>query len=335
MKTTARLAWLVGIVIILCGAYYFYATHPGQKTLTPVRAAVAQGAMTEIVARLMIAEGIDKKYGLAVTFDFPKPGDFERNVLNGDYDITTIGPETVMKGEPQGVNLKVIGTVMPVTYLVIVPNDSPIQTLNDIKGKKMAMLPKTTSAYNVSAVALRAAGIDPDKDLYLAYGDLPSTISRLESGEVDASITAYPLAAGLLSSGKYRVVDSFESSWQKNEHGLPLPFVVMSVENAWYQSHPAETAAYLKAWYETVNMIKTNPKIVETLTSYLATNHLNTPQATKLLEQNIMSDLFTTWNTQGVQAVQLYASKLKQYGLVDPKLPDITPHIVSPSALGF
>jgi len=73
----------------------------------------------------------------------------------------------------------------------VVLKDSPIQKLEDLKGKKIAWVdPNSTSGYIYPAAMLKEKGIDPEKDVQGTYaGGHDKAIMALLRGDVDAAVS--------------------------------------------------------------------------------------------------------------------------------------------------
>ncbi|MGX7107792.1 phosphate/phosphite/phosphonate ABC transporter substrate-binding protein [Hutsoniella sourekii] len=71
---------------------------------------------------------------------------------------------------------------------ILVPADSDIQSLEDLKGKKIATLsPTSASGYIYPVAELKQAGMDPTKDATLTtVNDIPSMITSVLNGQQDA-----------------------------------------------------------------------------------------------------------------------------------------------------
>ncbi|MFD0618726.1 phosphate/phosphite/phosphonate ABC transporter substrate-binding protein [Paenibacillus sp. GCM10027629] len=72
--------------------------------------------------------------------------------------------------------------------MIVVPKDSPIKTLEDLKGKKIGWQNVTSSAgYVYPAAELKKAGIDPDKDVTgITIKGHDAALMALLNGQVDA-----------------------------------------------------------------------------------------------------------------------------------------------------
>lgn len=84
-------------------------------------------------------------------------------------------------------------------------NDSPINGFEDLKGRKLGVVPgiqwRTISRY-----ILRKAGLDPDKDVQLVELALPAQTPAVISGNVDALLSFEPMVSMAVATGEIKVV---------------------------------------------------------------------------------------------------------------------------------
>ncbi|MBD2534412.1 sulfonate ABC transporter substrate-binding protein [Nostoc flagelliforme FACHB-838] len=86
----------------------------------------------------------------------------------------------------------------PKGQAILVPEDSPIQTLADLKGKKIAF-DKGSSAHYILMRALAKVGLD-FSDLEPVYLTQPEALPRFRRGEIDAWVIWVPYTATLARS---------------------------------------------------------------------------------------------------------------------------------------
>jgi phosphonate transport system substrate-binding protein len=125
---------------------------------------------------------------------------------------------------------------------LVVPKDSPIKSLSDLKGKKIAYVDdKSTSGYLYPSVALKNAGLDPLKSFSkVTYsGNHKKAVEDLEAGKAD-------VAAVFAMDAKAK-----EGAWthlfDKNKNMRPIwvskhiPSDPFCVRNDFYEKHPQLT----------------------------------------------------------------------------------------------
>ena len=87
---------------------------------------------------------------------------------------------------------------------IMVPPDSPIKTLGDLKGKKLGVAggPLDKSWLLLVAYALRTANIDLRTETTQEFGAPPLLAERAKQGEIDAVLNFWPFAARLEALNK-------------------------------------------------------------------------------------------------------------------------------------
>lgn len=86
---------------------------------------------------------------------------------------------------------------------VMVPRDSPIKTLADLKGKKLGVAggPLDKSWLLIVAYALRTANLDLRTETKQVFGAPPLLAEKAKQGELDAVLNFWPYAARLEAEG--------------------------------------------------------------------------------------------------------------------------------------
>jgi NitT/TauT family transport system substrate-binding protein len=86
---------------------------------------------------------------------------------------------------------------------IMVPPDSPIKTLSDLKGKKLGVAggPLDKSWLLIVAYALRTANLDLRTETTQVFGAPPLLAEKAKQGEIDAVLNFWPYAARLEAVG--------------------------------------------------------------------------------------------------------------------------------------
>ena len=132
--------------------------------------------------------GYYKEYGINATY------------LQGGSVVETVGLGKCMWGTDHiatmlvpvtnGVNMTFVAGAHIGCKSIFVPADSDIKTVEDLKGKKIAIHDGFgNSDQNICYRLLDEYGVDPTKDVeFLDIADSAATVAAMENGEVDASI---------------------------------------------------------------------------------------------------------------------------------------------------
>lgn len=95
-------------------------------------------------------------------------------------------------------------TSAPTAQAVLVPADSPVKKVADLKGRKVAVL-KGSGAHYLLLTALKTAGLKPT-DIDLRFLEPQDATTAFNAGAVDALSVWDPLLAVALQGGKARVL---------------------------------------------------------------------------------------------------------------------------------
>lgn len=122
----------------------------------------------------------------------------------GDIDLGYVGTVPPITGAAQQYGFKIVATqhgadATKSAENVIVPKGSPIQTLSDLKGKKIA-IPQGSSAHGLALLALKSVGLTP-KDVELVYLSPAAGATAFNTGKVDAWSIWNPQSAIAVGDG--------------------------------------------------------------------------------------------------------------------------------------
>ena len=109
-------------------------------------------------------------------------------VLSGRADFTMASPEPLLVAKQEGGSLRAVYnyTREPI-FTIAVEKSSPIQKLEDLKGKTIGLMNLSGGAFQFSKAMLSTVDIDPQKDIkWLPVGLGPQTANALQTKKVDA-----------------------------------------------------------------------------------------------------------------------------------------------------
>lgn len=111
----------------------------------------------------------------------------------GAIDLGSVGDTPPIFAQAGGSNLVYAAASSPAQHAVLVPKNSPIKTLADLKGKKVAF-GKGSSAQNVTVKALALAGLKFD-DIVPTYLSPADATAAFNGGNIDAWVVWDPYYA--------------------------------------------------------------------------------------------------------------------------------------------
>lgn len=148
---------------------------------------------------------------------------------------------TVLSGSPQGSGNG-----------IVVPSDSPVTTLAGLKGKTISV-PFGSSAHGMLLRALKAQGLDPEKDINLVSQSPEVGGTSLQSRKIDAHADFVPFAELFPYRGFARKIFDGAQAATPTFHG--------SLVNAEYaRKYPEIVVAFLRAAIEADRLLAAEPE---------------------------------------------------------------------------
>lgn len=186
-----------------------------QQERIPIRigwqlATATQGQLVEVLKRTNLLDmlGLDPTF---VPFTNGEPEVVA--ALKGDLDVMFSSGQAVNNLLARGGKWKVVGRLHYIPAGIMVPPNSPIKELKDLKGKTVAC-PFGSFAHREATLKERSAGLDPDKDVHnvnmdiLAIQKLVEAGGREKWGNVDAVAVWEPDISLYKSTGSAQLLCS-------------------------------------------------------------------------------------------------------------------------------
>jgi sulfonate transport system substrate-binding protein len=191
-------------------------------------------------------------------FDYGPP--LVQAAASGDIDLGSVGDVPPITGAAKQFGFKIIAVqrgadATKAAENIIVAKDSPIQTLADLKGKRIAV-PQGSSAHGLALLALKSAGLTP-KDVQLVYLSPAAGGTAFNTGKVDAWSIWNPQSALAVKDGARIIakglppIDQANNYYVASEKSLNDPsrraaladlLTRVAREFNWAQQHPDEYA---------------------------------------------------------------------------------------------
>jgi sulfonate transport system substrate-binding protein len=180
---------------------------------------------------------------------------------SGDIDLGVVGDVPPITGAATEYGFSIVGVAHYINTKIpeediIVPKGSPITTIAELKGKKIAV-PEGSSAHGLVLLALKSAGLKPS-DVQLDFLSPAAGATAFASGKVDAWAIWNPQVSLAIKQGARIVakglppIDQTTNYYVAPDRDLTGPkraaftdlFKRLGAEFAWADQHPA---AYARA----------------------------------------------------------------------------------------
>lgn len=196
---------LLTAVILLIGVTACKASKTNKKQTTKKTQEIKIGTMDLVNPDLIARKEkyYEKQLGVKVKIvKFDSGKDVNTALAAGSIDVSELGSNPTALGIGNGLSYDVIyiGDIIGSAESLVVKNSSNINSINDLKGKKIAVPFASTSHYSLLN-ALKEAGIKESdvKLLDLEPNDIHAAWKR---GDIDAAYVWYPVLNNLVKDGK-------------------------------------------------------------------------------------------------------------------------------------
>ena len=189
-------------VLVVLGVVPASAQTKIRYLLTSPSPNVAEAAHSSVPDKL----GYWKDAGLDVTVTpFNGSTGATQVVISGSAEFTMASPEALLVARQEGAKIKgVYNHVREPIYTIAVLKSSPIQKLEDLKGKTIGVVSLSSGATIVAKAMLRGVGYDPEKDVkFLPIGLGPQSANALKANQVDA-IAMWDWAYAILENAGFQ-----------------------------------------------------------------------------------------------------------------------------------
>lgn len=155
-----------------------------------------------------LGKGYFKEFGLDITGIRSSPGGAPtiRNLLAGNLSYGEAGLTAALAAIRGGADIKIIATTCNTVAEIgwVVMPDSPIKTIQDIKGAKLGYTNPNSTTQALALLLIEAAGFKTEDLETIPTGGFGPGLAALEHGQLDVAPIVEPLFSK--SPGKYRLL---------------------------------------------------------------------------------------------------------------------------------
>jgi NitT/TauT family transport system substrate-binding protein len=191
------------------------------------------------------AHGLDKAAGLSLEVrELASPEAGKIALRSGDADIMISDWLWVSRERSLGAKLafypysSTLGAVM-------VPNASPIKTLADLKGRRLAVAGgPIDKSWLLLQASLQQDGISLKSDSTIVYGAAPLVAAQMLNGDMDATVNYWNFCAALEEKGFHRIV-SIQDLVQHFGAKGPVAMVGYVFDEGWANANQDKLARFI------------------------------------------------------------------------------------------
>jgi NitT/TauT family transport system substrate-binding protein len=266
--------------------------------------------------RLGVAHGFFSRYGIE-TEEVTLNGSarLHQAMAAGSLDIG-LGSGTdlifLVKGAPEIAVADMAGP--PLLLGVIVPYDSPAQTADHLKGKRIGISTVNSLTQWLMRELARQKGWDADSLTYVTVGaELPNQVAALVTGQIDAVVSSSALGFQLAEAKRGRLL--FTAS------DIVKDFMIHTIyaSDQLAQKNPDAIRRFLKGWFDTIGFMRENKD--ETVRASRARTNFSTQVEEK--QYDLVMPMFSDTGRFEPRALAAIQRSFVDLRLID-KEPDLT-----------
>jgi NitT/TauT family transport system substrate-binding protein len=268
------------LAFLLC-AIAGVATGHAAETPSKVKIGVLKFGTVSWALDTIQANGLDKAEGIEL--DIVPLASTQATTVGlhgGSVDIVATDWLWVSRERSSGGNF----TFSPFTTAlgsIMVPPDSPIKTLADLKGKRLGVAggPLDKSWLLIVAYSLRTAKIDLRTETRQEYGAPPLLNERAKQGQIDAVLNFWPYAARLEAEGFTQLIGLEEVVRELGAKG-EVSMVGYVFSDDWAKQNLAGVQGFLRAAAKADDLLATSNEEWDRLKPLMAENDPTFTEAT-------------------------------------------------------
>lgn len=199
--------------------------------------------------KIAITKGyFEEELGVKVNIIEFQAGDIRNAMVSKDIDFALLGSSSATLGIANGIDAELIWIheVLGDAERLVAKNGSNINTIQDLKGKKVATPFATTTHYSLLK-ALELNGIS-ETDIALLDMQMPDVYAAWQRGDIDAAYAWEPTLSNLLKDGKTII-----SSKDMAAKGVVTSNVEI-VRREFAEKYPEIVTKYIKALDKAVKL---------------------------------------------------------------------------------
>ena len=263
-------------------------------------------SLNGIAVQVMKEQKLDQKYGLDVQYvPYPTLDGLFTAIRGKDVDVGFGGWTAFAQFRGQGVPVTAIYSVgRGATLDVLVPQNSPVKTLADLKGKKVGSYAGAAGTATVlfRVITARYYGFDPGKTGHMQYAAPGLLTSLIDKGELDAALLFDPLAAKAVASGKFRSISNLGDVY-KQHVGEDFLWIVYGTNDDVIKRAPDALTNFNRAWIDSVKYVQSHPQVFETFGKTLG---FDTPEGIALLRERVLKDYILRWDQKFIDSLAIF-----------------------------
>jgi len=245
--------------------------------------------------------GLDKKYGFNLeVIPFSNSQAAIAAVQGKSVEAVVQDWTTIARMRNQ--NIPIIGVAPFLAYVntVLVPADSEIRNIGDLKGKRLGIFSKTSSDWILlQAAAKKSYNVDLSKEATLHEGAPALLRGTMEQGQLDATLMYNSLTPDMLLSGKAKLLITVHDIVA--EMGITeVPYLMYAMREDYAKENPENARAFVAAYREAIDILLTNAEVWQEQGEIMKL----APEATEMFRQGANKEFVKEFKPEMADAIK-------------------------------
>jgi len=242
-KTAKRLLIASVLAFALVGVVY-------AAELPTIEVGLPEDGLFGLGGQYILDRGLDKKNGFVMKPRWAGVPEIQRLLGIKAISIGLMTPEAALRANANNVPIRLLQPYQTSHMYVLVRSDSPYKSVEDLKGKPVALTSEVTTLYNLFDFMMRKRGMAIEKDLQLKKMGAPAIIAVLEKGDVEAGLLWESHVSRLVAGGKYKTILGFRDELSRLLNVKVMPVIWLAGLEPWVKENAALVPKLRAAWTE-------------------------------------------------------------------------------------
>ena len=258
-------------------------------------------------------EGLFDRYGLDVELTRLQTSTVLTSaMISGEVQIAAGAEEAVISAGLQGADIVMIATG-PTRLLFSIYTRPGINTLTDLKGKKLGVTRTGASTDFAARYVLNRNSLAPERDVaILQLNGVPEILAGLKAGSIDAGVLSPPTTFAAKKAGFNELVDI-------SQQDLTFYQGPIVARKSWLKDNREAAIRYLKAYTAAIALMHRDQQKAQ---SVISTYSKQTDPEILSASVQALLKILPTDQTPKIEAVKI---GLEQAALTNPKAKDADP----------
>lgn len=301
-----------------------YAGLPTARPVEKIKAIAPSSSAVVLAVKGAMDAGIFEKWGFELDLEVLPFSEYVASFANRDVEVSIYSGATAIRAiANEDMPWVIIGGGLTVMQNIYVPVDSDIQTVEDLKGKKLGIFSTTGGAVEaLRIVLLEEANLDifDEDQVELVVADAPALFALAEKGEVDAQFQLSSLTIRAASEpDNWRELFS-PNKWWIEPTGQPLVWAAPTVAwRDWVAEDAGRARRLVSAYHEAYEWLAEPANLQTAVDNYGELAAVTNQQQADVYKQWLAEGriFLTRWDQETIDVQWEFLDLALTHGFID------------------